>query len=134
MDTFAFWNPTSRLTLGVELAQVVSRVQPWDAPQRTSGGIGYLRYQVTPKVYFGQRYAHMNDHAGAFSGVSQSLNDFTSTVGYRPKDGFEARVEYRRDTSNVEFFSRRGPNPLSKHQDTFALGLLWWFGGKAGTW
>jgi hypothetical protein len=134
MDTFGFWTPTSKLTLGTELVYVVNRVDPTSAPHRNSGGIGYLRYQVAPKVYFGQRYAHMNDRAGAFSGVSQRLNDLTSTVGFRPLEGFEARLEYRRDFSNVPYFARRGGSPLSKHQDTFTLGLLWWFGGKAGTW
>lgn len=134
VDTFAFWTPTPKLTLGTELVYVVNRVAPSSPPQRNSGGIGYLRYQVTPKVYFGQRYAHMDDHAGAFSGTAQKLNDLTSTVGFRLMDGFETRVEYRRDFSNVAYFSRRGADPLSKSQNTFTLGLLWWFGGKAGTW
>ncbi|BDC52973.1 hypothetical protein F183_A52880 [Bryobacterales bacterium F-183] len=135
MDTFGFWTPTDKLTVGAEFAAVIDRDMPNAPPRRTSGGIGYLRYQISPKVYYGQRYAHMNDRGGLFGGgVSQRLNDLTSTIGYRPMDGFEARFEYRHDQSNVPFFSRRGANPLSRRQDTFALGLLWWFGGKSGTW
>jgi hypothetical protein len=99
-----------------------------------TGGAGYLRYQLTRKAYFGQRYTRLNDNAGLFSGVSQRLSDLTSTIGYRPAEGFEARLEYRRDFSNVPFFLRRTPGQMSRHQSTFTLGLLWWFGAKNGGW
>lgn len=134
IDTYAFWNANERLTLGAELSYVINRVESQSAPQRVAGGVGYLRYQVTPKLFFGQRYARLNDKAGLFSGASQNLNDLTSTMGYRFAEGFEPRVEYRRDFSNVPFFLTRDAGRLSKHQDTFTLGLLWWFGGKNGSW
>lgn len=134
IDTYAFWNATDKLTLGGELDYVINRVESNSPPQRITGGAAYFRYQLTPKVYFGQRYTRLNDHAGLFSGVAQNLNDLTSTIGLRPADGFETRFEYRRDFSNVPFFLRSDPGSLSKHQDTFTLGLLWWFGGKNGSW
>jgi hypothetical protein len=134
MDTYAFWSPTSKLQIGGEFDVVINRVYSNSPPQRVTGGAGYLRYQMTSQLYFGQRYARLNDVAGLFSGVSQNLNDVTSTVGFRPADGFEARLEYRRDFSNVPFFLERSPGTLKDHQDTFTLGLLWWFGGKAGGW
>lgn len=134
INTYAFWNATDKLTLGAEFDYVINRVESNSAPQRIMGGAAYLRYQVTPKLYFGQRYVRLNDHAGLFSGVKQNLNDLTSTFGFRPQDGFETRLEYRRDFSNTLFFLRNDPGSLSKHQDTFTLGLLWWFGGKSGSW
>ncbi len=134
IDTYAFWNVTDRLTLGGELDYIINRVESNSAPQRITGGAAYFRYQLTPKTYFGQRYTRLNDNAGLFSGVAQNLNDLTSTFGFRPADGFETRIEYRRDFSNYPFFLRSEPGLLSKHQDTFTLGLLWWFGGKNGTW
>lgn len=134
IDTYAFWNATDKLTLGAEFDYVINRVESNSAPQRITGGAAYLRYQVTPKIYFGQRYVRLNDHAGLFSGAQQKLNDLTSTFGFRPADGFETRIEYRRDFSNIPFFLRNEPGLLSKHQDTFTLGLLWWFGGKSGGW
>lgn len=134
IDTYAFWNATDKLTLGGEFDYVISRVESNSTPQRIMGGAAYFRYQFTPQVYFGQRYVRLNDYAGLFSGVAQNLNDLTSTVGFRPADGFETRIEYRRDFSNVSFFLRNDPGSLSKHQDTFTLGLLWWFGGKSGSW
>lgn len=134
IDTYAFWNATGKLTLGGEYDYVINRVDSGGSPQRVTGGAAYLRYQLTPKVYFGQRYVRLNDHAGLFSGVTQNLNDLTSTLDFRPADGFETRIEYRRDFSNTAFFLGRDPAAPSKHQDTITLGLLWWFGGKNGGW
>lgn len=134
IDTHAFWNATGKLIVGGEFDYVINRVHSNGAPQRITGGAAYLRYQLTPSTYFGQRFTRLNDHAGLFGGVKQNLNDFTSTFGFRPADGFETRVEYRRDFSNVPFFLRREPGSLSKRQDTVTLGLLWWFGGKNGSW
>lgn len=134
IDTYAFWNASGRITLGGEFANAINRVEPKGPPQRVTGGAAYFRYQLTPRTYFGQRYARLHDVAGLFSGVPQRLNDLTSTFGFRPAEGFETRFEYRRDFSNVPFFLKREPGSLSKHQDTFTLGLLWWFGGKAGSW
>lgn len=134
IDTYAFWNPNEKVTLGGEFDYVVNRVQSSSSPQVVVGGAAYFRYQLTPKIYFGQRYTRLNDRAGLFSGRAQNLNDTTSTLGFRPADGFEARVEYRRDFSNVAYFLKRRAGELSTHQDTFTLGLLWWFGGKTGGW
>jgi hypothetical protein len=134
IDTYAFWNATDKLTLGGEFDYVINRVESNGPPQRIVGGAAYLRYQFTPNVYFGQRYVRLIDKAGLFSGAAQDLNDVTSTLGFRMADGFETRLEYRRDFSNVPFFLRRDPGSLSTHQDTFTLGLLWWFGGKNGSW
>lgn len=134
IDTYAFWNPTEKVTLGGEFDYVINRVDSHGPPQRIVGGAAYFRYQLSSRIYFGQRYVRLNDIAGLFSGVSQNLNDVTSTIGFRPADGFETRFEYRRDFSNAPFFLKRNAGDLSTHQDTLMLGLLWWFGGKTGGW
>jgi len=134
IDTYAFWNVTDKLTLGGEFDAVWNRVEQTGPPQRVTGGAAYFRYQLTPRVYFGQRYVRLNDRAGLFSGVSQNLNDVTSTIGIRPSDGFETRFEFRRDFSNVPYFLRREAGLLSSQQTTLGVGLLWWFGGKNGGW
>lgn len=134
IDTYAMWNVTDKLLLGGELDYVINRVESTSPPQRITGGAAYFRYQLTPKLYFGQRYTRMNDTAALFSGTSQKLNDLTSTFGARLADGFETRLEYRRDFSNVPFFFTSEPGVLSSDQNTFTLGMLWWFGGKQGGW
>lgn len=134
IDTYAFWNLSRRLVVGGEFDTVIHRVEAGTAPQRVTGGAAYLRYQLTPRLSFGQRYVRLHDRAGLFSGVSQTLNDWTSTIGFRPSEGFEARVEYRRDFSNVPFFVHGDSGSSRRNQQTFTLGLLWWLGGKAGNW
>jgi len=134
VDSYAFWSATERLTLGGEFDYVLNRVERGDAPQRVVGGAAYLRYQIAPRVYFGQRYTRLNDRGWLFSGARQNLNDVTSTVGVRLAEGFETRAEYRRDFSNVPFFARSEAGRLRRYQETVTLGLLWWFGGKSGSW
>ncbi|MBI4888991.1 MAG: porin [Acidobacteria bacterium] len=132
-NTYASWT-RGRLTLAGELDAVIHRVEPASAPQRVSAGAAWLRYQLTPRLYFGQRYGRLNDVAGYFTGTAQKLNDLTSTLGFRFGEGFETRFEYRRDFSNVRYFPTANPNQPDQAQDTVTLGLMWWFGGKQGAW
>ena len=134
IDTYISWTPHSRLTLAGELDYVINRVQQNSAPQRVTGGAAYARYQLTPRAYFGQRYTRLSDNGGLFSGVSQDLNEVTSTFGFKPVQGFEVRGEYRRDFSNVPYFLTSDPGRTKKDQNTITIGLLWWFGGKEGSW
>ena len=134
VDTYAQVRPTDKLTLVGAFDYVINRLQPDSPPKRIVGGSAYLKYQFTPTFYFGQRYVRLNDHAGLFSGAAQNLNDLTSTFGYRLAGGFETRLEYRRDFSNTPFFPAADSGRLMKSQETIAVGLLWWFGGKQGVW
>jgi hypothetical protein len=49
-------------------------------------------------------------------------------------DGFQLRWEFRHDYSNQPFFLTDNPGSLRKGQSTALMGLLWWFGGKQGSW
>lgn len=134
IDTYAFWNPTAKLTLGGEFDYIVNRVETNSAPQRITGGAAYLKYQLTPRLSYGQRYVRLNDKAGLFSGATQNLNDVTSTFGFKLDEGAELRLEYRRDFSNVPYFLTSSPDRFKKDQNTFTIGMLWWLGGKQGGW
>ena len=119
LDTYASWTPAPRLTLTGHMTYLVNRVEPTGPPQRVNGGAAYARFQLSPRLWLGQRYVHLNDPAGLFSGRSRNLNDSTSTFAFRPAEGFETRLEYRRDTLL---------------RDTVTVALLAWFGGKTGGW
>ncbi len=133
VNTYAAWT-RGRLTLAGELDAVIHRVEPGAAPRRVSAGGAWLRYQLTPRLYFGQRFVRLNDVAGYFTGTAQKVNDLTSTLGFRFGEGFETRLEYRRDFSNVNYFPTASANQPDKAQDTVTLGVLWWFGGRQGAW
>jgi len=93
------------------------------------------------------RYEWYDDGAGFPTGyLSQvTLQEFTATYLYRWKQGLEMRTEYRRDFANRPFFERGNEgSPLNpgfgqlgtgvpgpyKHQDTFTIGFIAFFGGK----
>ena len=134
IDAYATVNATDKLTLGVEGDYVINRTFKESAPTRVWGGVGYARYQFTPKFALAGRFEYLADRGGLFSGVTQDLKEHTLTAEYKFADGFLGRVEYRRDYSNRPFFLTRTPGLLKKEQNTATLGLVWWFGRKEGSW
>lgn len=138
LDTYHTFNVTGKLTLAVEGDYVIGRVFRDSPPATVWGGVGYARYQWTPKFALAGRFEYLGERvspAGAlFTGVPQALKEHTLTAEYKFADGFLGRVEYRRDFSNQPFFLTEQPGILKKEQNTATLGLIWWFGRKAGAW
>ena len=134
-DTYVVWTPAnSKWTAVLEGDYTVNRSLATDAPGRVNGGAAYLQYQATPKVAFAGRFELLQDRSGFFSGRTQTLKELTLTGTRSFGDGFQAKVEYRRDFSNAAYFNAGSPLDLRRHQDTATLGLIWWFGGKQGSW
>jgi Putative beta-barrel porin-2, OmpL-like. bbp2 len=138
LDTYHTFNVTDKLTLAVEGDYVVGRVFRDSPPATVWGGVGYARYQWTPKFAVAGRFEYLSEKVspagGLFSGVNQALKEHTITAEYKFADGFLGRAEYRRDFSNQPFFLTERPGILKKEQNTATLGLVWWFGRKGGTW
>ncbi|HYZ85160.1 MAG TPA: outer membrane beta-barrel protein [Bryobacteraceae bacterium] len=134
MDTYASWNATDKLLLVGELDTVLNRTFKNSPPSRATGGAAYVKYQFTPKFHLGGRFEVMQDSGGIFSLVSQTLKEATVTAVYEIANGLQTRWEYRRDFSNVPFFLTDTLGVLKKEQNTATLGLIWWFGGKEGSW
>ncbi len=133
-DTYVQWNATANLSLAAEADYVVNRVFTNSAPARVAGGVGYVKYQFTPRFGLADRFEYLSDHHGLFSGITQVLKEDTLTFIYQPVDGFQMRAEYRRDFSDVPFFLTATPGLLKREQNTATLGMIWWFGGKTGVW
>ena len=98
------------------------------------GGAGYLQYHFTTKFSLAGRFEYLQDHGGLFSGATQDLKEHTVTATYQFIDGFQMRIEHRRDFSNQPFFLTEMPGVLKKEQNTATVGLVWWFGGKRESW
>ncbi len=118
----------------VEGDWVISRVASTSYPARAYGGVGYLHRQLTKALALNGRFEYLADPDGLFSGVRQDLKEVTATAVYQFVDGFQTRLEYRRDFSNQPFFLANNPAITSRVQDTATLGMIWWFGGKQGAW
>ncbi len=125
-DTYLSYSATSKLTLAGEGDYIISRTTRNAAPSYLAGVAGYLKYQLRPPFYLAGRFEYISDHA-YLSAIDQYLKEATLTAAYQPVNGFQLRWEFRRDFSNRSFFP-------GTDQNTALLGLLWWFGGKQGTW
>jgi hypothetical protein len=139
-DSYVTWQPTSKLTLQGEGDYFIERewanAAPGEssAPSEVYGGAGYATWQLTSRSDLAARSEYFDDRNGLFSGVDQVLKEATGTYEHKFGDSFDSFLEYRRDWSNVPYFGTSNPAVLSTHQDTATLGLVWWYGGKEGTW
>jgi hypothetical protein len=139
-DSYATWQALPKLTLSAEGDYVIERewanAAPGEssAPSHVDGGVAYAQYQLTPRISLGSRTEYLSDRGGLFSNVTQALKETTGTYKYSFGDGFDAFLEYRRDWSNRPYFITSNPAAPSSHQDTATLGVVWWYGGKQGSW
>ena len=133
-DTYVTWNTTNKLTFAAEGDYVTNRVEENSAKSVVYGGVLYARYQFTPLFALAGRAEYLSDKDAFFSGVSQDLKETTLSADFRIADGFIIRGEWRRDFSNVPFFLSDTSGVLEKDQNTIGAGLIWWVGGKEGSW
>ncbi len=139
-DNYATWQVTPKFALAGEGDYVIQR--EWatagpgqsSAPAHVSGGAAYAQYQLNPKATLGGRAEYLSDRGGLFSATTQALKEVTATYKYQLAEGLDAFLGYRRDWSNVPFFTTHNLLSPSNHQDTTTLGLVWWYGGKQGAW
>ena len=133
-DTYATWQATSKLKLAAEIDDEIQRLYSFSAPMHTAGGAAYLQYQLTSKWSLAGRAEYLSDRGGLFTGTTQALKENTVTAAYQLSPGFLMMGEWRRDFSNGPYFYTNLLGLLKKEQNTATLGLIWWFGGKQGSW
>ena len=133
-DTYANWQASSKWTFAGEADYVVQRLHESSSPTHTDGGALYVQYQLTPKLSLAGRAEYLSDRGGMFSGLTQALKETTATMKYQFADGFDAFGEWRRDFSNRPYFYTSTLGLLKNEQNTATLGLVWWWGGKQGSW
>lgn len=134
IDSYASFNFSSKWSAALEGDYVINRVAANSSPARAYGGVGYLHRQLSKSLVLNGRFEYLADRGGLFSGQPQDLKDATATAVYQPVDGFQTRLEYRRDFSNRPFFLTNDPLNPAGSQTTLTVGMLWWFGGKQGAW
>jgi hypothetical protein len=134
LDSYLTWQATPKLTFAIEGDYVIQRLYTNSSPQHTDGGAAYARYQFTPRIALAGRTEYLSDRGGLFTGATQSLKEATVTLEQKIADGFLLRQEWRRDFSNEPYFYTGTPGRLKKEQNTATVGVVWWFGGKQGSW
>lgn len=139
-DSYATWQARPKLTLTAEGDYVIQRLWAKAAPGESSapahvdGGAVYAQYQLIPRGTLAARMEYLSDRGGLFSNQTQALKEITGTWKYNLSDNFDAFLEYRHDWSNRPYFITGNPLSPSSHQNTALLGLVWWYGGKQGSW
>ena len=139
-DNYVTWQATPKLTFtgegDYEIEREWATAAPGEssAPSHVSGGALYAQYQLNSRNSFGARSEYLSDRGGLFSGTTQALKEATGTYKRTLADGFDAFFEFRRDWSNVPYFTTHNVGSPADHQSTATLGLVWWYGGKQGAW
>ena len=139
-DNYVSWQARPKLTLAAEGDYFIERewatAAPGEssAPSHVDGGAAYAQYQFNPRTSLAGRAEYLSDRGGLFSGKSQALKEVTGTYKYQLADGLDTFVEFRRDWTNIPYFTTHNVGSPSNHQTTATVGLVWWYGGKQGTW
>ncbi|WP_291981123.1 outer membrane beta-barrel protein [Luteitalea sp.] len=133
IDSYVNWAASPALALALDVNHTTNQVNQVDDARSTTGLGAYARYQVAPASALALRYEYLDDE-GLFGGIDQQLQEVTATYEHRLADGFLVRGEYRRDWSHEAYFTGPVPGDQRRAQDTFTVGLVWWFGNKSGSW
>lgn len=128
-DTVLLLTPNEKLNAYIQFdygreARIGSGIDRW------IGVAAAARYSISNRFAVAVRGEHFYDATGFNTGTKQTLNEITIAGDYKMVEGFLARLEYRRDHSDVPFFDRGGTPLSSKNQNTITLGMMAYFGPK----
>ena len=89
-------------------------------------GVGlYAKAQVNPVFAVIPRWEYYNDEDGFTTTTAQNVQEFTLTAEVKHSQGLIMRLEYRRDWSDVNFFSKN--RVRRDNQNTLSVGWVYAF-------
>jgi Putative beta-barrel porin-2, OmpL-like. bbp2 len=89
----------------------------------------YAKAQATPIFAVIPRFEYYDDSDGGFTtSAAQKLKEFTLTAEVKHSQGLIMRLEYRRDWSDIDFFTKDGN--ARDNQNTFSVGFIYGFSSK----
>jgi hypothetical protein len=87
------------------------------------------RGQLTAKTALAGRAEYYSNSLGQ-PGTKQHLSEFTGTYEYKWVEGLLARIEYRRDWTNTDYFTKGNTLAAVKAQSTVTASFVAFFGPK----
>jgi Putative beta-barrel porin-2, OmpL-like. bbp2 len=128
-DTTVLFTPTDKFNayFNFDYGQNKSGTGLDEETDKWYGVAGAAKFQLNDQNAITPRLEWFKDKNGFSTGTAQSLKEFTFTYEYRWMQGLLTRIEYRRDWSDQPYFER-GSTGSNDHQDTFALGVVAFFG------
>ena len=89
----------------------------------------YAKAQANPVFAVIPRFEYYDDSDGGFTtGTAQKLKEFTLTAEVKHTQGLIMRIEYRRDWSDIDFFTK-GTSPRD-NQNTVSVGWMYAFSSR----
>jgi hypothetical protein len=128
-DTVVAVNPNGKVSALFNFDYGIDK-NPLDGDSVFYGVSGATKFQLTPMFAISPRYDWYKDRDGFITATAQTIQEFTMTGDMKIADGLVARLEYRRDWSNVPFFDRGNEPGSSKSQSTLLVGFVAYFGPK----
>ncbi len=109
----------------------------YDYGQNRNGSLAHwqgealaAREQVTANAALAARAEYFSDKDGSQTGLGQAVKEFTVTYEYKWPEGLLARLEYRRDWSNQNYFTKGNTLLDVDAQSTLTAGFVAFFGPK----
>jgi hypothetical protein len=122
-DTTLTWTATPKLSLQVNVDYGK------EGPVKWWGVDGYAKYQVTPAWGLAGRYEYVDDSQGGFMTIGAKAQSLTVTSDHLIAGGLKARLEYRLDHADTEFFAK-SDGTMTKSQSALIVGVVYGFTGK----
>jgi hypothetical protein len=127
--TAVTYTPTKHLTL-VE-------AYDWDYDREPRSGYWgegvstYARFQPSAWFALTPRAEHYFDKGGFVTGIRQRVKEVTLTAELKQTAGVLLMIEYRRDFSNMSYFTDDARPRATRHQDTATVGIVYAFSTKS---
>jgi hypothetical protein len=129
LDTRNIFDTTLTLALGPKLSVMGNFDYGTEGPVSWWGLAAYAKYQATPEWALVGRYEYTDDTDGGFMTIGTKAQTFTVTSDHVIAGALRARLEYRIDKTDGEFFEK-SDGSLTDTQQTFTVGLVYSFAGK----
>jgi hypothetical protein len=101
-------------------------------PVYWTGIAGYVKYAIDANDYVAGRYEYYDDRYGYTTAAPPKthFNEFTVTYQRTIASYLLARAEFRRDTSNDNYFPLSGFVPGVKYQNTASISMIFLFDSR----
>jgi hypothetical protein len=133
IDTTLLFTPPGKLNAYINYDYGANRdaIQAQgDTKLNTWQGVAFaVHEQATAKSALSGRFEYFTDPDGFQTGTAQHLYEFTATYEYKWVEGLLARVEYRGDFSNEQYFHKLA-NQTTDQQSTLTVAFIAFFGPK----
>jgi hypothetical protein len=100
-----------------------------EGPVEWWGVAAYAKYQATAAWAVAGRYEYVDDSKGGFMTIGGKAQSVTLTSDHLIAGGLRARLEYRLDHADTEFFTK-SDGAKTKSQSTVTVGVVYAFAGK----